>query len=254
MIWQEDIECKPLADLKELQSERLVTLVQRAYEKVPFYKHHFDAYGVHPEDIESLKDIPSLPFTTKSHLRDNYPYGLCAVPPSDIVRMHASSGTTGKPTPVYYTKKDLEKWVNSMTRSLYTAGIREDDVCQIAFRYSLFTGAFGHHQAAERIGAMVIPTSSGQTERQILMMQDFEATVIHCTPSYAITIAEKMIEMANQRLAQENLEGKCSFLVEDINNFKSDSKFDISIAMGLFDYTKDPLPILKKMQELTILI
>lgn len=195
MFWDEKMECLSRDEMTAFQTEKLKKTIKHAYEKVSFYRQKFDEKGIHPEDVTTIENISLLPFTTKSDLRDNYPCGFCVVPHSDLVRVHASSGTTGKPTPVFYTKKDLEKWVNSMTRSLYTAGIRQDDVCQIAFRYSLFTGAFGHHQAAERIGAMVIPTSSGQTERQILMMQDFRTTVIHCTPSYAITIAEKMIEM-----------------------------------------------------------
>jgi phenylacetate-CoA ligase len=195
MFWNEKIECLSRDKMTRVQEERLKEKVKYAYEKVPFYKKHFDEHGVHPENIKSLKDITSLPLTTKSDLRGNYPYGFCAVTPSDIVRMHASSGTTGKPTPVYHTKEDLENWINCMARNCYIAGVRKEDVCQIAFRYTLFTGAFGHHLGAERIGAMVIPTSSGQTERQLMIIQDFKTTVLHCTPSYAITIAEKMIEM-----------------------------------------------------------
>lgn len=199
MFWNERIERLPRDEMARLQSERLKGIVRYAYERVPFYRRRFDEAGVHPDQIKSIEDIERLPFMTKSDLRENYPWGLCAVEPSEIVRLHASSGTTGKPTPTFYTRRDMEDWAECMARNLYTAGVRRTDVCQIAFRYSLFTGAFGHHLGAERIGAMVIPTSSGQTERQIMMMQDFGTTVLHCTPSYAIVVAEKVQEMGIPR-------------------------------------------------------
>jgi len=195
MFWDEKIESLSRDEMIRIQGENLKQTVKYACEKVPFYKYLFDEKGIHPEEIKTIEDISLLPFTTKSDFRDNYPYGLCAVSKSDIIRMHASSGTTGKPTPVFHTKRDLENWVDCMARNCYMAGVRQDDLCQIAFRYTLFTGAFGHHMGVERIGAMVIPTSSGQTERQIMMMRDFGTTVFHCTPSYAVTIAEKMSEM-----------------------------------------------------------
>ncbi len=195
MFWEEKIECLSRDEMIQRQEKRLREIVGYAYENLAFYKRRFDEHDIRPEKIRTIDDVTSLSFTTKSDLRDNYPYGFCAVPLSRIVRVHASSGTTGKPTPVFLTKKDLENWTDCMARNCYMAGVREEDVCQIAFRYTLFTGAFGHHLGAERIGASVIPTSSGQTERQIMMMQDFKTTVIHCTPSYAITIAEKMSEM-----------------------------------------------------------
>ena len=199
MFWDEKIESSSRDEMTRMQGEKLREIVKYAYQNVGFYKQKFDEKEIHPEKIKSLEDIHRLPFMEKADLRDNYPYGLCAVPQSDIVRLHASSGTTGKPTPVFNTKRDLEDWVNCMARNCYMAGVRRDDVCQIAFRYTLFTGAFGHHYGAEKIGAMVIPTSSGQTERQIMMMQDFGTTVFHCTPSYAVTIAEKMSEMGVDR-------------------------------------------------------
>jgi len=194
VFWDEKIEGLSRDEMTHIQREKLRNQVKHAYEKIEFYRKGFDEKRVNPEEIKTVEDISFLPFTTKSDLRDNYPYGFCAVPHSDIIRVHASSGTTGKPTPVFHTKKDLKNWINCMARNCYIAGVRQDDVCQIAFRYALFTGAFGHHLGAERIGATVIPTSSGQTERQLMMMQDFNTTVLHCTPSYAITIAEKMIE------------------------------------------------------------
>jgi len=195
MFWDEKTECLSRDEMTGIQEKSLKQTVKYAYEKVPFYKQLLDEKGIRAEEIKTIEDISLLPFTTKSDLRYNYPYGLCAVPQSDIVRLHASSGTTGKPTPVFHTKRDLENWVDCMARNCYMAGVRQDDVCQIAFRYTLFTGAFGHHYGVEKIGAMVIPTSSGQTERQIMMMQDFGTTVFHCTPSYAVTVAEKMSEM-----------------------------------------------------------
>ncbi|HTY24205.1 MAG TPA: phenylacetate--CoA ligase [Desulfomonilaceae bacterium] len=174
------------------------TLVH-AYEKVEFYLRLFREKDIRPEDITSLDHIVQLPFTQKIDLVKNYPYGLCAVQPSQIIRVHSSSGTTGKPINTYYTRRDQENWRKCMGRNLRMAGVTEDDVCQIAFRYTLFTGAFGHHLGAESCGAMVIPTSAGQTERQIMMMQDLKTTVLHCTPSYAILLTEKLKELGIDR-------------------------------------------------------
>ena len=194
-FWDEKMETMSRDEMTAFQGARLGDTVKYAYDNTGFYRKKLDGAGIAPEDIRSLEDITRLPFMTKSDLRDNYPYGLCAIPQEDIIRIHASSGTTGKPTPVFYSPKDLENWGHCMARTFYTAGVRKTDVCQIALGYSLFTGAFGHHMGAERIGAAVIPTSSGHTERQIMVMQDFKTTVLHCTPTYAITIAEKMMEM-----------------------------------------------------------
>ena len=194
-FWDEKIERLSRDEMTDMQGKKLKSQVKHAYEKIQCYKKKFDAEGLNPANIETVEDISRLPFTTKSDLRDNYPFGFCAVSESDIVRLHASSGTTGKPTPVFHSRRDLENWINCMARNCFIAGVRQQDVCQIAFKYTLFTGAFGHHLGAERIGAMVIPTSSGQTERQLMMIQDFKTTVLHCTPSYAVVIAEKMNEM-----------------------------------------------------------
>ncbi len=174
------------------------TLVN-AYEKIEFYRRLFHDQGIRPQDIASLDHIVQLPFTSKIDLVKNYPYGLCAVQPSQIIRVHSSSGTTGKPINTFYTQRDQENWRKCMGRNLRMAGVTEDDVCQIAFRYTLFTGAFGHHLGAESCGAMVIPTSAGQTERQIMMMQDLKTTVLHCTPSYAILLTEKLKELGIDR-------------------------------------------------------
>jgi phenylacetate-CoA ligase len=182
-------------EMSYLQLAGLTRTLTYAQENVAFYRRQFQEHGVNPQDVQSLDAIAGLPFTSKPDLVKNYPYGMCAVDPSEIIRVHASSGTTGKPINTYYTKKDQENWIKCMGRNCRIAGITRDDVCQIAFRYTLFTGAFGHHLGAESCGAMVIPTSSGQTERQIMMMQDLRTTVLHCTPSYAVVLVEKLREL-----------------------------------------------------------
>lgn len=177
-------------ELKRVQLERLQQTVKRVYENVPFYKESFDRVGVKPEDIKSLEDIEKLPFTTKNDLRDHYPYGLFAVPMKDIVRVHASSGTTGKPVVVGYTSKDLDTWSDLIARVVTQAGVTADDVVQVALGYGLFTGGFGLHYGLEKAGATVVPASSGNTEKQIMLMKDFGTTVLVSTPSYALYIAE----------------------------------------------------------------
>ena len=185
----------PREEMTALQLERLQQTLTYAGQRVDFYRRLFAKHNLNPQDITSLDHLSQLPFTQKDDLVQNYPYGMCAVDPSEIIRVHASSGTTGKPINVYYTRRDQEHWQKCMGRNLSIAGVTEKDVCQIAFRYTLFTGAFGHHLGAERCGAMVIPTSSGQTERQIMMMRDLKTTVLHCTPSYALVVAEKLQEL-----------------------------------------------------------
>jgi phenylacetate-CoA ligase len=181
-------------EMTALQAERLVKQVAHAYQNSPFYRDALDSAGVQPADIRGLEDLTNLPFTTKADIQARFPYGLCAVEPREIVRVQSSSGSTGQPINTCYTKQDMETWAECMARGLSMAGVTSDDVCQVAFRYTLFTGAFGHHLGAETLGATVIPTSSGLTERQILMMQAFNTTVLHCTPSYALIIAEKVEE------------------------------------------------------------
>ncbi|MCF6096828.1 phenylacetate--CoA ligase [Thermovorax subterraneus] len=185
-----EIEALEREKLKELQLERLKKIVKYAYNNVPFYRKLFDEKGLKPEDIKTLKDIREIPFTTKDDLREAYPYGMFAVPLKKVVRIHASSGTTGKPTVVGYTKKDIETWAELVARIAFMAGVREEDVAQIAFSYGLFTGAFGLHYGLEKIGATVVPISSGNTERQIMIMKDFGSTVLVSTPSYALYMAE----------------------------------------------------------------
>ncbi|PIE33503.1 phenylacetate--CoA ligase [candidate division KSB3 bacterium] len=195
MIWQKDIEYMELSTLREIQSERLVALAQRVYEHVPFYTAAFDQKGLVPTDIQSLDDISKLPFTRKTDLRDNYPFKLFAVPMSEILEIHASSGTTGNPTVVAYTKNDIKVWSEVMARTLMTAGVTQDDIIQNAYGYGLFTGGLGVHYGALELGAAVIPMSAGGTKRQLKLMEDFGSTVITCTPSYSLFMAEEAIEM-----------------------------------------------------------
>ena len=182
-------------DMRQLQLERLQSTVNRCYRNVKFYRKKFDAIGLSPEDIQSLDDVRKIPFTIKDDLRDGYPYELFAVPLREIVRIHSSSGTTGHPTVVGYTARDLQTWSKLCARMMSAVGVTRDDVIQIAFGYGLFTGAFGLHQGAEVIGASVIPTSVGNTKRQILILRDYKTTALVCTPSYAMTVAETMQEM-----------------------------------------------------------
>jgi phenylacetate-CoA ligase len=195
MYWEPDSECMHREEIEQLQLERLQATLNRVYGRVPFYRKKFDELGVGPEDVGSLADLARLPFTTKDDLRDNYPYGLFAVPMREVVRIHASSGTTGTPTVVGYTRNDIRTWSNLVARIITMGGVTKDDVIQIAFGYGLFTGAFGLHYGAERIGASVIPASSGNTARQIKIMQDFKTTTLVSTPSYALLIGETIREM-----------------------------------------------------------
>lgn len=191
-IYDKKIETMSRQRMRALQLRRLKEIVAYAYNRVPFYKKKYDEAGVKPSDIKTLEDIRKLPFVTKADLRENYPYGLLAVPLSDLARIHASSGTSGKPTVVAYTKEDMEDWTECVARLVVAAGGRSDDIVQICFGYGLFTGALGLHQGWERIGAAVIPASTGNTERQIMLLKDLKATAIVATPSYALHLAESM--------------------------------------------------------------
>ncbi|NLB51673.1 MAG: phenylacetate--CoA ligase [Syntrophomonadaceae bacterium] len=193
--WDKEKECISRKLLEDLQLRRLKETVYRVYAFVPAYKEKFDAAGVKPDDINSLEDIRKLPFTIKSDLRNNYPFNLFAVPMSEVVRIHSSSGTTGKPTVVGYTRKDLDTWSELMARALTSAGADRYSVIQNAYGYGLFTGGLGVHYGAEKLGASVIPSSGGNTKRQVMLMQDFGTTVLTCTPSYALFMAEVMEEM-----------------------------------------------------------
>lgn len=197
--WNKPYECMEREQLVKLQSERLVETVRRVYHNVPYYRNLMQERGLVPEDIKGIEDLPKLPFTTKEDLRNNYPYGLFAVPMSEIIRIHASSGTTGKPTVVGYTRQDIITWSELMARTLTCGGATKDSVIQVAYGYGLFTGGLGVHYGAERLGASVIPISGGNTKRQVMLMKDFGTTVLACTPSYALHIAETMEEMGIDR-------------------------------------------------------
>ena len=194
MIWNEYIECMSRDERANLQSERLRKMVERLYSNVPFYRKKFQEAGISPTDIKGIEDLPKLPFTYKQDLRDNYPFGLFAVPQSEIVRIHASSGTTGKQTVVGYTRKDLDMWSECVARALTSVGVSKKDIVQVGYGYGLFTGGFGIHYGVEKIGASVIPISGGNTHRQVQMMQDLKSTTLACTPSYALYLAEALKE------------------------------------------------------------
>lgn len=195
MIWNPKIECDGRGEIDLLQLARLKETVERIYKNVPYYKEKLDKAGVLPDSIKSLDDLKRIPFTTKEDLRQNYPFGLFASPMKDIVRIHASSGTTGKPTVVGYTKNDLDTWSEAIARLACAAGATEDDIAQISFGYGLFTGGFGLHYGLEKVGLAIIPASTGNTEKQIMLMKDFGTTLLVSTPSYALymsEVAEKM--------------------------------------------------------------
>lgn len=195
MCWDPDYEKLPALELEQLQLERLQSTLNRVYVNVPFYRKKFDELGIDPEKFNSLEAVKDLPFTTKEDLRDNYPYDMFAVPLREVVRIHSSSGTTGASTVVGYTKNDIKNWSHLVARVLTAGGVGKDDVVQIAFGYGLFTGGFGLHYGAEMVGASVIPISSGNTKRQIKIMQDFKTTSLVSTPSYALLIADTIREM-----------------------------------------------------------
>ena len=195
MIWNEKIECSSREEMEVIQSERLCETVKRIYHNIPAYRKKMQEVGLTAYDIHGISDLHKLPFTIKTDLRDNYPFGLFTVPMSEIVRLHASSGTTGKPIVVGYTRKDIQMWAEVVSRSLTMAGVHRDDIVQIAYGYGLFTGGLGLHYGTENMGASVIPISGGNTHKQIQLMEDFGSSVLCCTPSYALNIAEVMKEM-----------------------------------------------------------
>ncbi len=197
MIWNEAKECMSRDEIHHLQGKRLVKTVNRVYHNVEFYRKKMQAVGLEPGDIQSADDITKLPFTTKDDLRDTYPFGLFAVPMSEIVRVHASSGTTGKATVVGYTRHDIDVWSECVARAFTMAGLTKDDIIQVAYGYGLFTGGLGAHYGAENLGATVVPMSTGNTKKLITMMKDFGATALACTPSYLMHIAETLEEQGD---------------------------------------------------------
>ena len=184
------IETASRDEITALQTNRLKWTLNYVYNNVPHYKSKFEAAGVHPEDFKSLIDLAKFPFTTKQDLRDNYPYGMFAVPRQEVVRIHASSGTTGKPTVVGYTQKDIDTWADLIARSIYASGGRKGDIVHVAYGYGLFTGGLGAHYGAEKLGCTVIPMSGGQTEKQVQLICDFKPDIIMVTPSYMLNIAD----------------------------------------------------------------
>lgn len=191
-IWDAQYECMPREEIEQLQLERLQATLNRAYKNVSFYRKMFNASNIIPENMQALSGLAKIPFTTKEDLRLNYPYGMFAVPLREIVRVHSSSGTTEKPVVIGYTKNDIKSWTNLVARVMTAAGVTRDDMVQITFSYGLYTGAFGFHYGSEAIGASVIPTGTGNTEKQIMIMQDYKTTALVSTPTYAITLAERM--------------------------------------------------------------
>ena len=192
--WQKE-EVYDIEQKRQVQSERLITTVNRVYNNVPFYKEKMKAMGIEPGDIKGIGDLDKLPFTTKQDLRDHYPYGLFAAPMEEVVRIHASSGTTGQPTVVGYTKNDIEMWSDMIARSFTAMGVTKKDIVQVAYGYGLFTGGLGAHYGTERLGAATVPISGGNTKKQIQLLQEFGSTVIACTPSYILYIGETMKNM-----------------------------------------------------------
>ncbi len=191
-IWNAEAECLPREDLRHHQLERLKQTLTRVADKVPCYQAKFKEIGFQPEGFNTLDDLSKLPFTSKEDLRLNYPYGMFAVPMRDVVRIHSSSGTTGKPTVVGYTKDDIRIWTELVARFMTAAGVTDEDIVHIAFGYGLFTGAFGLHYGSEAIGASVIPISGGNTDKQLMIMQDYRSSALVCTPSYGLTLADRM--------------------------------------------------------------
>ena len=186
------IEIASRDEIQALQLERMKWSLNHAYENVPHYRKAFDEKGVHPDDLKSLSDLSKFPFTVKSDLRDNYPFGMFAVPREQVVRVHASSGTTGKPTVVGYTANDINMWATVMARSIRASGGRPGDVCHVAYGYGLFTGGLGAHYGAEKLGCTVVPVSGGMTQRQVTLINDFKPTTIMVTPSYMLSILAKL--------------------------------------------------------------
>ncbi len=208
MIWNREYETMPLTERRKLQEERLKYILQYVYDRVPFYRKSFDKAGVKPLDFRRLSDLAKYPTVTKIDLRDNYPFGLFARPMSDIHRLHASSGTPGKPIVAGYTKTDIETWAEVIARTLTCGLCTKDDVVQNAYGYGLFTGGLGIHYGAERVGATIIPISGGNTKRQVMLMQDFGTTILTCTPSYALNIAE-VAEAEGVDMKKLKLKGGC---------------------------------------------
>ena len=240
MYLEKEAECMERTELQELQRERLRGTIKNAYENVPHYRRSFDEAGVSADDINNLEDLAKFPFTIKGDLRDNYPFGLFAVPRSEVVRVHASSGTTGKPTVVGYTRKDIDTWANLIARCLVMAGGTKDSIVQVAYGYGLFTGGLGLHYGVEKLGATVVPASGGNTPRQIMLMLDFGVDILACTPSYAMYLAETIEEMGVKGdlklkagiFGAEPWSNQMRLSLEEKLNFKAHDIYGLSEIMG----------------------
>ncbi len=229
--WNEQMETMDLEQLRQLQGERLKATVKRVYENVPYYAEKMRQAGITPDDIRGVEDLKKLPFTYKTDLRDNYPFGTFAVPLNQVVRVHASSGTTGKQTVVGYTRNDIDTWSECMARSFANIGVTHEDIVHVAYGYGLFTGGLGAHYGAERLGATVIPVSGGNTQRQIQLLKDFGATVLCCTPSYALYIAEEMKEAG---ITKDDL--KLKYGVFGAEPWSEEMKVQIEEKLGIKAY------------------
>ena len=231
--WNKNIETISRSELKKFQFKLLKENVEFCYNNTAFYRNKFKNVGISPVDIKTLDDVQKLPFTVKDDLRENYPFGMLAVPLTDIVEIHASSGTTGNPVVGAYTRNDLEVWQELMARSLYTAGVRKSDVAHIAYGYGLFTGGMGFHYGAQKIGANIIPASGGMTQRQIKLMKDLGATVLCCTPSFAVYLAETMCkEGVNPRT---DLRLRCGLFGAEPWSEKIRERIELELGIEAFD-------------------
>lgn len=231
-FWQEKVEAASLNELRALQLTSLRNIVSYAYSKVKFYRDLFDNLSIKPEQIKSFEELKRIPFTTKKDLANYYPYGFFAVPIKNIIRIHSSSGTTGKPTVVGYTRKDIEIWKDLIARIMVMGGVSENDIVQVAFHYGLFTGGFGLHYGAEHLGATVIPVSSGNSKRQVMIMKDYKTTVLICTPSYGLHLAELIEEMG---IKKDDLSLKSALLGGEPFSEKLRQRFEESLGLVATD-------------------
>ncbi len=229
--FQPEIECASREELTEIQTKKLIEQVKHVWENVPYYRKKMEEKGVTPDDIKSLDDLAKLPFLSKADLRESYPYGLLGVPLKDCVRIHSTSGTTGKRVVAYYTQGDLDLWNDCCARAIVAAGGTEDDVCQIAYGYGLFTGGLGLHGGSEKLGCLTIPASSGNTDRQIMFIKDLGATILCCTPSYAAYLAETMKEMG---MSPEDIPVKAGIFGAEA--WSEEMRRDIETTMGIKAY------------------